>query len=410
MTEITVPGESVGHNNRNFSFKTKLREPIFLEGVWLCGLAELILPDRSSSGLIPALSLVREGPAEHVGAGQSTPVSAPLSAGEGKGSGGATTTQESTRTGRDPPPAIRPEAQSTARESATVGSTASGDHTGQLSAIGNAAPLVEGVSAPPRQPGHSPRLPTPTAPSANIPSSQPIGPLPPTPGTGPVYVKIPIDEGGREKTIEEILSYTFRENVVTLKSGQKFLDQLSSLSVPEYIQNVVMEGAEEKVSAIRLSDGSALAYSWSDQSTPQEWLDNLLTFARSDEEAAEWIRRAVGCWRTLLDTLTPLPRKQRAVSYKVSESTRNNAISLVFVYCDIVQWSLMSDTKARCVRVVPVSPKSSVYSLFPVHYIACSRKIIESVHIELRTRWDTYVEFNNEYQPTVAVLHFRRIR
>lgn len=371
------------------------------------------MPDKDSFGLIPSLSLVLDGP-DHVRAGQPAPISTPLSAGEATRGEGEAATRESTRRGQDPPLAIGAETHPPPQGPTVVGGAASGDHSDQLSTIG-AVPEVGAVSLQfrqPVQPARPPQLPTSSTLGPSAPTARP-GPL--ASAKDPIYVKIPLGGNGREKTISEILSYTFRENVVTMESGKNILQELSSVDVPIFIRNVVVGTGPEAVAYLKLPAGGTVAYSWTDQSTPQEWLSNLLTFAESDEQAADWIRSAVECWRALLGTIAPPGRQRRAAAYEVSDPARvwvggDNAVSLIFVYCDIVQSALMSDGKARCVRVVPVEPKRSHYPLFPVHYFACGRKIVETIHIELRTRWNTYAEFINAKQPTVAVLHFRRIR
>ena len=217
-----------------------------------------------------------------------------------------------------------------------------------------------------------------------------------------------------------MLSQTFKENLVNDEHAHEILEQIRTLRIPEFIMNLVIEGREESA-LLKLADGSTRRYTWESRSrlTPREWLENLLTFAVTDEEAGQWIREAADCWKSLMDARAPQGRKRRAYPYQVSGSARTwekggtraeeGSLSLVFLYCDIIQGALISDSRERCVRVIPVGPRHLYHSLFPVHYFVCDRKIMDFVHIELKTRANTYVKFQDPDQPTVVTLHFRRI-
>ena len=406
-------GDALGYTNTNYSFKTKLCDPIFLEGTWVCGVAEAILPALPLPSSIPALSLVldrsgststgRSPSGNHADARESEPTGVPLSprAGDRKAATAQDPAQKPAQDRAEPSPPNSSTPQPPTTEPESPRSVAIGLGSGELPSLNRHAGEAgaggpgEGNISPPRTP--------------LLPPSLPVG----------IFVKIPIGAHGPEGSICEVLSHTFKENLVNKEQAQEILEQIRALRIPKFILNVIFE--EEESALLKLADGSTRAYSWEHDSrlTPLEWLANLLTFAVSDEEAGQWIREAEGCWKSLLDARAPQGRKRRAYPYQVSGPGRGwkgrgageeeDSLSLIFLYCDIIQGALISDSKERCVRVIPVGPRNLYHSLFPVHYFVCDRNIVEFVHIELRTRGNTYVKFQDPKQPTVVTLHFRRI-
>lgn len=378
-------GEPFGYHNTNYSFKTKLQDPIFLGGTWLCGVAEVILPASPHSGIIPALSLVSDSASSspsHVTS--RNPEAADATLPPRTGGGDARAASPSKAPARGGAGAARPaSSQQPARTPAKSlrGSSASSSPR-QLPPVGQVV----------RNAGDNTHHPPPSA----SPSS-----------TGP-FVKIPDSAEGPKGSICEVLSYTFKENSVNSEQGLKVLKELRSVPIPDVVENQVFDFAE-KTALLTLVDGSTRRYSWSVLDSPAEWLANLSTFADSEAEASQWIQEAVACWNSLLDAHAPRARKPRAQVSEWGGVGGGDSVSLVFVYCDITQSALIADGKDRCIRVLPVESRNQHYPLFPVHYFICDRKILDYIHIELRTRSNSYVEFRDTKQPTVVVLHFRRI-
>ena len=95
--------------------------------------------------------------------------------------------------------------------------------------------------------------------------------------------------------------------------------------------------------------------------------------------------------------------------FKFNVNLHHNFRSL-YVYSDIASFTLIGDTVAPILRIVPFSHNSKigcVYKEFKtLHYISVSKSVVGQVHITIKTENDSVVSFVTEQ--TILKLHFRR--
>lgn len=81
----------------------------------------------------------------------------------------------------------------------------------------------------------------------------------------------------------------------------------------------------------------------------------------------------------------------------------------IFCYSDIVEMQNVGDTRARLLRIVPVTGTVGqvVYHTFDTPtYLKISRTVFQSIEIELRDDTGDYVQF--EYGKVIATMHLRK--
>lgn len=82
--------------------------------------------------------------------------------------------------------------------------------------------------------------------------------------------------------------------------------------------------------------------------------------------------------------------------------------SRVFVYCDLIRPFLCSDFKGKCIRIIPMEHSTLNVNLFPVYYYAVEKKVIDTIHVEIMDKYGSYLNFPPSKHPLVLVLHFKR--
>ena len=94
--------------------------------------------------------------------------------------------------------------------------------------------------------------------------------------------------------------------------------------------------------------------------------------------------------------------------FKFNVNLHNNFRSL-YVYSDIASFTLIGDTVAPLLRIVPFSHNSKtgyVYKeLKTLHYVSVSKSVVDQVHITIKTENGSVVPF--ETGKTILKLHFR---
>lgn len=205
----------------------------------------------------------------------------------------------------------------------------------------------------------------------------------------------------------------------TRSEAQQVLAALESLVVPQYLHNVA-DPQTESTSYLLLASGQTVQFAYEDGAPVQDFIANLMSYAATEEEASQWRDDAISTWTNLLGSGSSAQRARRETDHQRPPATPaapaalpslsfNSAGLRIFIYCDLIQSALCSDFKGRCLRIVTAGAQPSPQILFPVYYYACDKQVVQVVHVELKDKHGNYVNFRPSSQPTLVVLHFRRV-
>lgn len=355
-------GSVYGLSNTLSNYRVHLEEDLYLPGSWVCGVAEVILPPRLASR---SASAEEETPSEgeHNGAqSPDTPLLPHIEEKEGR--------QEET-----------PQTQ-----------TADGQRIDTQEEESGAAEESEEA---PRGPGLGASSASGIPPVVEADQHYLLS-VPPTP---PVTLR---------QILEQSYGSVTRSTPQTRLEAEGILAALKALEVPQFLYNVADPETESTSELILQPSGDRVQFAYEEKSQLQDFISNLASYASSPQQAGQWLGEAVSIWTELLAGSTgPAQRVRRDV--ETSEPPIDPALR-IFLYCDVIQSSLCSDFKGRCLRILTAGPRDSGSQiLFPVYYFPCEKNIITGVHVELKTKAGDYVHFQDSPHPTIIVLHFRRL-
>lgn len=350
-----------------------MEEPIYLEGCWVCGLAEVILPPAE---LKPSL-VVRppaSTPRQHA---TNQPTADPAAAAsESEQEGEAGESSENTQGGSPAEPA---RGSSEQEEEETEGSTAgaASQHPAGGSVVSNE------LSAVVLNPAADPQ------------------------GTNQ-HIVVKISQGATA-TLDQILEETYNSSAGDTGEADGILVALEQLDVPAYLNNTA-DPITEVTAHLKLpSSQESIEYAFEEGSTPQSFVENLASYARSREEAMDWINDARNTWKRLLRQ--PNAGLKKRVRRGAAELAVRNDVDgeRIFIYCDIVENAPCSDVKTRCLRIISASRENRHFILFPVYYLNCSQKVLQFLHVEMKDKRGELINFLPSKHPNVIILHFRRV-
>lgn len=321
----------------------------------MCGLAELILPPASF-----VESRASEQHPHHAPGSGTTPHPPVLSPGEGEGGEGQQEEEETPPPGRAVP--------------STEGS-GPGEESESEKEAQRPKPIA-GLGTGPQQ------LPAVVRPSEHF----------------AVHISV-----GSISTLQRILTDAFRSTQGSEDEAREVLAALQALK-PEFVENVP-DPMTEPTAQLDLGSEN-VEYAFEDGVTPQSFVANLSSYARSQGEASEWIEDAVATWARLIQL--GAPRVRRSAAPRATPRNDENG-ERIFVYCDVIQCSPCSDTKTRCLRIISVSRQNRHFLLFPVYYFACSQRVVQYLHIEMKDKRGDLINFAPSQHPSVIILHFRRV-
>lgn len=84
--------------------------------------------------------------------------------------------------------------------------------------------------------------------------------------------------------------------------------------------------------------------------------------------------------------------------------------SPVFVYMNLIEPSFSGDVLAKTLRIINLEHKGGHFIFNPIYYHKLSVFSFENVEIALRYSDGELVNFFRNSEPTIAVIHFRRVR
>lgn len=189
-----------------------------------------------------------------------------------------------------------------------------------------------------------------------------------------------------------------RSSVTDDALASEILDVLRRLPLDSDIiyGNFTVAG-EEKTDFITLPSGERQEIESLDVRAPfLMWVRNLLSYMPDAAAAKELANHIVDAWSG------GRRRRRRRETSVLDDGTR------LFIYCDVIQSSPCSDFRGRCLRILPLDAAVRHQILFPVYYYPVEMKVIDTVHMEIKTKHGRYFPFPDHEQPVVAVLHFRR--
>ena len=89
----------------------------------------------------------------------------------------------------------------------------------------------------------------------------------------------------------------------------------------------------------------------------------------------------------------------------------NRGLTALYIYCDILEYVSVGDTKAPLLRIVPVDGRNgeSIYKVFgEPRYIPLQKKNFQSIEINIRDDIGNPIPF--ETGKLVVTLHFRQTK
>lgn len=81
--------------------------------------------------------------------------------------------------------------------------------------------------------------------------------------------------------------------------------------------------------------------------------------------------------------------------------------SPIYMYCDVTQPVLVSDTSARLLRVLVPDIISGYYAFPTLYYLPVEKRNFQNITVSFRTRWAELYPFQDSEYPSTVVLHFR---
>lgn len=207
-------------------------------------------------------------------------------------------------------------------------------------------------------------------------------------------VPIPVDA-----SLTNIISMV-RSKITEDSLANEILEGLQKLplDIDGVYQNFVMD--EEDTIFITMQNGVRLQVQRLSDDVPFIiWVRNVLSYADGEETAKDWMSEIVSVWKA---GKTTSKRSRRSLNV-IEDGTR------LFIYCDVIRSSLCSDFRGRCLRILPYDSKARNQVLFPVYYYAVEQKVIDSIYVEILTKFGEHFPFPDHEQPVVAVLHFKKI-
>ncbi len=210
----------------------------------------------------------------------------------------------------------------------------------------------------------------------------------------------------RHASVEEWVRL-FKESIGTdVKELSRVADVLQGgLPYPEMYERVVLEPSS---SVSGLPDMAQFTFPTESQPTVDSWLTHIAQCLENEQQvdslyhefAREWVR----------DTMTS--RRKRTLSYNdiLTAKRTRDSVGRLFVYTNLVRSSVLSDVKARWLRIVSISPNKNYYVFQHVHYFAVQNNVIDTIEVSLRDKFGESYPFQDSGDPSVLVLHFRRVR
>ena len=82
--------------------------------------------------------------------------------------------------------------------------------------------------------------------------------------------------------------------------------------------------------------------------------------------------------------------------------------SRAFIYCDIIRPSLCSDFKGKCIRILSIDLEKRHRVFYPVYFFPIEKRVIDTIYIEVKDKYNEYLNFAPSEHPLVLVLHIKR--
>jgi len=79
-----------------------------------------------------------------------------------------------------------------------------------------------------------------------------------------------------------------------------------------------------------------------------------------------------------------------------------------FIYSDLMRPALVSDFRGKCLRIVPMNKKTRHQTMYPVYYYAVEKRVIDTIYIEVKNKYNEYMPFTSSDQGLAVVLHFKK--
>lgn len=241
------------------------------------------------------------------------------------------------------------------------------------------------------------------APAASLPSVPAPAPLP--------------KEGQLQQWVE-----AFMHRISSTEDRQRALDRYATLDLPEYYQKYTLDGEEE--CALILPAGPAedeelkITFLCKDfNSDVCEWLRHVAYYTDAPEDALRLYAAWRSEWREQASLPSPRKRVRRGdLTRQVRKDGAAEATPLntdetfrrMFVYCSIIEATIMSDIKSRVLRIVHVEEGQARYTFRIVFYLPVQYSTFQTIEITLADKFGNHWPMQPSVNPTTLYLHFVR--
>jgi hypothetical protein len=375
-------------------FRVLLPQALCLSGSgWECGLAEVLFPHQGAPTHIHSLALIAEADNEESGGANPNPTSSPSS--------------EKVETKTSTPPAAKTPQISPKQTTAPAPASApTPPPPPKTKSLVKASPQPNSAKSPSPAPAKPP-VKSPT----NVVKSPPIAAKPPpakspSPPSAPTPPPPFIDIGGGVKLI--IPTDSSLEGWVTA-----LLSVCPAELLTQYLQSAnhslggdgneifgkfILEGEDGESSSIRWAGrAETIAFPRGQHKSLLDFLLHVAAYCDNEAEAR----------RLLLDMVAKVHarghRTRQRRSLDIKEGDR------IFIYCDAIRSSVCSDFRGKCLRILSYDPHVTRQVLYPIYYFPIEKNCVQTLHVELKTKYNQYFPFDPSDQPLVVVLHFRKM-
>lgn len=146
--------------------------------------------------------------------------------------------------------------------------------------------------------------------------------------------------------------------------------------------------------------------------SPLDFVSHVASFTSSLKEAQTVYHTIIDAWSQSVHPRKKVRRDLPGTSSYTFDfhNDKDSEGARVFVYSSLIESSLCSDFRGKCLRILSFEKDTRHQSFFPVYYFPLERNTIDVVEIELKTKYNEYFPFPDSPHPVVLVIEFRRVQ
>lgn len=254
--------------------------------------------------------------------------------------------------------------------------------------------------------------PSPPEPTRVAPEAVPASPPPPL--STPFEPSQPAGAEPTSGPLSRWVEYALKQQS-SEENQNNLLSQFAAIKLPEYYQKFILPGEVESTLSIPKSshtedDWVVSFHCENGVENTIEWLREIASYTDSPDDALRLYDAWAGEWAAQLGAPRPHKRVRRAARSLTPAilNTKDNieTFQRMFIYCSIIEASIVSDTRARLLRIVHLEPSQSRYTFRTVYYSPLQYSTIQVIEIKMTDKFGVPMNFKSSVNPTTIYLHF----